>query len=184
VAQKQRLSRKRRDKKQKVWEYMRRNRIFRVEDLMLVQELSWRFLKPLLWHLNEAGYLKLLEAPKDHEKRLYKMVKNTGLKSPAVINGVVYDYNTKERITVTQEQPRSPTRTKLLEAMTHTLMSKQEIYTKAEVNMSGSSKKHMAEFTFKGVITKKMPVTRRNGHILYTINPEKRDELLSPKKGS
>jgi len=165
--------------KQKVWQYIRRNRTFRVGDLMVVLDLKKQFLKPLFWHLREAGYLKLIEEPKEYRDRIYRLVRDTGIKSPSIINGEVYDYNTKEFISFRSKKPLSPTRIVLLEAMIKPRMSKQEIYQIAKMSTtSGSAKKYMSEFSLKEIITKIVPVERRDGHILFTIDEEKRDELL------
>lgn len=165
--------------KQKVWQYIRRNRTFRVGDLMVVLELNKQFLKPLFWHLQNAGYLRLIEDAKEYRDRIYQLIKDTGIKSPSVVNGEVYDYNTHELISFKNKKPLSPTRLRLLNAMSEQVMSKQEIYAKAKISTtSGSAKKYMSEFVLKGIITKAMPLKRRDGYILFVIDHKKRNELL------
>lgn len=93
-------SQRRTSQKEGVWRYMRRNRTFRVGDLLIVSSLAVDTLKPLLWHLHKSGYLELRNNEGKYTDRVYTLIKNTGIRSPAVINGVLYDYNTGEEFKI------------------------------------------------------------------------------------
>ncbi len=81
-------------KKQQMWGYMRRNRSFRVGDVMAVLELSMSFCKQTLWYLSECGYVRLENDAKRYEDRIYTLVNDTGVKAPSMIDNKLYDYNT------------------------------------------------------------------------------------------
>ncbi len=81
-------------KKQQMWGYMRRNRSFRVGDVMAVLELSMSFCKQTLWYLSECGYVRLENDAKRYEDRIYTLVNDTGVKCPSMIDNKLYDYNT------------------------------------------------------------------------------------------
>ncbi len=84
-------------KKQQVWEYMRRNRLFRFGDVMTIVEISQNSLYPIVWILLYIGYLKL-EGEKERcmIDRRYRLVKDTGVVSPSMSGSVVFDHNTQE----------------------------------------------------------------------------------------
>lgn len=81
-------------KKQQMWGYMRRNRSFRVGDVMAVLELSMKFCKQTLWYLSETGYVRLENDAKRYEDRIYTLINDTGAKCPSMIDNKLYDYNT------------------------------------------------------------------------------------------
>lgn len=91
---------------QKVWNYIRRNRVFRFGDVMMVVGVRHEYLRNLLWHLEGAGYVVCEDSKKRNSNSMFRVVKITGAKSPSIINGVVYDYNTDERFEVKRERDK------------------------------------------------------------------------------
>lgn len=173
--------------KQNIWHYMRRNVNFRVGDIMMILEVEKNTIKPILWALEKAKYLRLSKDAKEYKDRIYTLIKNTGAKSPSIVNGDVYDHNTKSffkhEVIKKEKQKRQPiaprTRLKLLKAMTKPKMSKEEIALIAGVNGSGGGAK--AEFlylTLGGVIKRVDPIERREGRMLFTIDHGKKDECI------
>lgn len=99
-----RRTNQKRSKKQALWGYMRRNPLFCVGDAMLVADVSIGFCRSYFWHLRGAGYLEQVNSEKRLINKQYKLIKNTGVKSPSTINGVLYDYNTCEEYHVRGEK--------------------------------------------------------------------------------
>ncbi|MGE4399368.1 MAG: helix-turn-helix domain-containing protein [Campylobacterales bacterium] len=92
-------------KKEKVWQYIRRNRRFAVRDVMMLTDTTKGFCKQMFWYLAETGYLRLESEGQSYEERVYVLVKNTGVKSPALINNRVFDYNTGEEYEIYVRTP-------------------------------------------------------------------------------
>lgn len=173
--------------KQNIWNYMRRNMRFRVGDIMMILEVRYGTIKPIMWALENAQYIRLDSDNGEYKDRIYTFIKNTGIKSPSIINGEVYDHNTKsfykhEVIKKEKEQrpPVAPrTRLKLLKAMQIDKMSKEEIAKDACVNgTSGGAKEEFSYLILKKVMTRTHPIERRNGKMLFIINKEIRDGLI------
>jgi len=91
------MRRAKRGKLEAVWSYMRRNRAFCVEKLMVATGIDKSYLKSFLWHLENASYIKR-QNDKPFEKRCYYLIKDTGAKCPKAANGEVYDYNLKKSV--------------------------------------------------------------------------------------
>lgn len=165
-----------RTKKQKVWEYLRRNRSFRVGDVMALVNATQRYLKPLLWHLEKAGYLRLSSDADNYRERIYTMLKDTGPKSPSIVNGDVYDHNNKELIHIVSERSAALTGgsyLKLLKAMTQSAMTRAEITAAANLaERSGSTGRCLQHMRLEGIITQTKQ--RRDGKCLYRIDKHKR----------
>lgn len=173
-----RLKRKN-DLKQKVWNYMRRNKRFRVGDIMMILEVRDGTIRPIMWALESAKYIRIENEAQEYKDRIYTFVKDTGIKSPSIINGDIYDHNTKEEFKL-QKQPTSyRMRLKLLKAMSLPLMTKDEIAKSAEVSITGGwAKQEFLYLNIKGAIARTNPIQRREKEILFTVNKEKRDELI------
>jgi len=167
-------------KKQNVWAYMRRNRTFRVGDIMMLLELTQRYLKPILWHLEKAGYLTLTQDSGEYRDRIYTLVRDTGVKSPSIINGEVFDYNTGKFHSASPKNMARHNLLKTLEALEHTIMTKHEMAEGAGMSReSGASKLVFQELELKGVIARTNPISRRDNKMLFTVNTEKRDALIA-----
>jgi hypothetical protein len=96
---------RRKNDRQYIWEYMRRNRIFKVEDVMLiVDDMSESSMKVFFKQLEHAGYIKVRipigkkTKPKRFRDRSYGFVKNSGALCPVWIakQKRLYDRNTQE----------------------------------------------------------------------------------------
>ncbi|NOQ30019.1 MAG: hypothetical protein GQ570_02725 [Helicobacteraceae bacterium] len=167
--------------KQKLWNYMRRNRTFRVGDAVMILDLTAKYIKQILWQLENSNYVTLELQAKKYVDRIYKLSKDTGARSPSLINGKVYDYNTNKDVEIDKKVSTASTRrTQLLGAMTATMMSKKELKDAANIDIKiGGLKKYFSEFVRAGAMVRIKPVERRDGEILYRINMEKIDELLT-----
>ena len=92
--------------KQKVWNYIRRNPIFRVGDVMLALDAEKPFLKQMFWYLTECGYIRLDDDRVSYEDRVYTLIKNTGIKAPSMISNKLYDYNTGKEYEIYTRTPQ------------------------------------------------------------------------------
>ncbi len=173
-----RLKRKN-DLKQKIWNYMRRNKRFRVGDIMMILEVRAGTIRPLMWALKSAQYIRLENEAQEYKDRIYTFIKDTGIKSPSIVNGDIYDHNTKEEFKLQKQPTAYRMRLKLLKAMACPLMTKNEIAKDAEVSIAGGwAKQEFLYLNLKGAIARTNPVQRREKEILFTVNKEKRDELI------
>ena len=73
------------NKKQKVWEFMRRNRTFRVGDMMAIFDMKRSYAKWILWFFKKQGLIIQLFSGKRFEDSVYKVVRDIGVKSPNTI---------------------------------------------------------------------------------------------------
>jgi len=70
--------------RQKAWQYMRRNPMFAIKDILLILDgMSERSLMLLVRQLNNDDYLRPIKRDKVFRERSYKLVKNTGIVCPA-----------------------------------------------------------------------------------------------------
>ena len=170
----------RRSKKQKVWNYMRRNKKFSVAEVMIAVGVDVDFLRHIFWQLKAAQYIRLLQDAGKYEERIYAFINDTGIKSPALENGVVFDHNTNETTVVKKLSTRKSGNNvlvKLLNAMTGDDTTRQAIAEKVGVSVSsGSTTRAFALLNATGVM--KENGERLGSLKLYTIDREKRDELL------
>ena len=128
--------------KQRVWKYMRRNPRFRVNDVMMILDVSQKYLKPILWHLELAGYIKLTEAKFGaYTNRWYSLIKDTGPVAPSVVNSEVYDHNTGESIIIDDAHDDTHWREEkllMLEAMHSCEVVRSEVADGANMNAEGA----------------------------------------------
>lgn len=124
--------------KQRVWKYIRRNPRFRVNDVMMILDVTQAYIKPILWHLELAGYIKLNEATFGaYTDRWYSLVKDTGLVAPSAVNGEVYDHNTGETIIIDDEHDDThwkKEKLKMLGAMTGDKIIRSDVADGANMN--------------------------------------------------
>jgi len=77
---------RRKSDRQYVWEYMRRNRVFRIEDLFPLVDMGTESLRKYFGQLERAGYIKARKkngkVPKRFAERSYGLIKNTGILCP------------------------------------------------------------------------------------------------------
>jgi hypothetical protein len=70
------------NKKQKIWEYMRRNKLFRVGDMMIVFDLKKSYANWILWFFKKEGLLQQVFSGKRFEDSVWKVIKDIGITSP------------------------------------------------------------------------------------------------------
>jgi len=93
---------RRKSERQYVWEYMRRNRLFKVEDLLPITEMGVESLRRYFGQLERAGYIRARKiggkVPKRFTDRSYGLVKNTGILCPVWIEKQrrLYDRNEQQ----------------------------------------------------------------------------------------
>jgi len=93
---------RRKSDRQYVWEYMRRNRLFRVEDLLPLVDMGTESLRKYFGQLERAGYIRARKingkVPKRFTERSYGLVKNTGILCPVWVDKQkrLYDRNNQE----------------------------------------------------------------------------------------
>jgi len=68
--------------KQKIWEFIRRNKYFRVGDLIAIFEIKPSYAKWLIWFFTKAGVIELIHKDKKYTNRLYRLKKDIGIKAP------------------------------------------------------------------------------------------------------
>ncbi len=71
--------------KQKIWEYIRRNKYFRVGDLVAIFELKQSYAKWLIWFFTRAGAIELMQKDKNFNNRLYRLKNDIGVKAPKAL---------------------------------------------------------------------------------------------------
>ena len=94
-------------KKQKAWNFMKRNRTFRLGDLCMCIGATQNTLHSFFWTLEKVGYLKLKsESFKNKSNRVYVVLKHTGLYSPSLKRKGMYDHNTDETFCISSSIKR------------------------------------------------------------------------------
>jgi hypothetical protein len=130
--------------KDRVWRYIRRNKLFSFVDAKIVCGINEETLKAILWHLEKAGYIKVKGSREIFLKRTYvhSRERKFGIKSPSLVNGIVYDHNTGDKydIRATKDIYLPQTLIALLEAMTEDEMTKEEILKKSKVKRDASKR--------------------------------------------
>lgn len=71
--------------KQKIWEHIRRNKYFRVGDLIIIFDLKKSYAKWLIWYFAKAGVIELIQKDKNFNNRIYRLKNDIGAKAPKVI---------------------------------------------------------------------------------------------------
>lgn len=156
----------------KVWDYMRRNRTFRFSDVMMITGVSRGYLKSILWHLSRVEYVQIVKEDKPYNSTQFTLIKYTGAKSPSIINGCVYDYNTCEALTI----ETTPALTKLLACMTSVKMSKHTIAENAGVSFA-VAKRWFTKLSEMEIINEIYPLERVDGTKAFLIDLQKVEQL-------
>jgi hypothetical protein len=158
----------RRSKKQQIWTFMRRNRVFRAGDLMMILEVDQGYLLPIFRALELCGYLSLESGTEVFKDRVYRLVCDTGVRSPSILkkpHDTVKDLNTNEAFILNGNHPvQMADKLTLLYALKHETMFREQIAVVAKMHiysarMSRTSRSH-------------------EGRRLFNINMEKRDDLI------
>ena len=83
--------------KQKVWQYLGRNRNFCIGEIACVFDMKILSVQNFIWTLKKIGYVKLVKKPtKSPKDWIYRCLKHTGLYSPSISGMSVFDHNTQE----------------------------------------------------------------------------------------
>jgi hypothetical protein len=77
---------KTKNKKEKVWGYIRRNPQFKYMDVLIICGVSKNYLNNMLWHLTRANYISKLDKKTSLDDRYYIHSKGVkfGVKSPVL----------------------------------------------------------------------------------------------------
>lgn len=154
--------------KQKVWNYMRRNRTFRFGDVMMVTGVKFRYLEEMLSKLQIAGYVELVEKVKPHTSRYYRLIKYTGVKSPNIQRGTLYDYNTNEEIDV----DRKPVIVRFLSSLRDEKITMEMMIRDADI-VRATAKVLLKKLKEIGVLSDIKPIERIDGVKAFAVNYEK-----------
>jgi len=71
-------TRRRRSHRQRAWEYMRRNPVFAVSDLLVLTGMAQETLREFLGELGREGYLRQAGRERRFRARRYRLIRNTG----------------------------------------------------------------------------------------------------------
>ena len=171
----------RRSRKQLIWAFMRRNRVFRVGDLMMILEVDQGYLLPIFRALELCGYVSLESGVELFRDRIYRLSCDTGVRSPSILkkpHDTVRDLNTGEEFILDGNHPLQITdKLTLLYALKHDTMFREQIAVIAKMHLySARMIRYLAEFSAMGIMSR----TSRSheGRRLFTINKEKRDDLI------
>ncbi len=179
---------------QKVWNYMRRNRTFRITDVMIITGISYESLKNIIWNLKAVKYLKEIERVTPYRNSTFTFIKNTGAKAPRINKRIVRDRNTKEMFHVHKTRVKKPKLLtlpisrqllNLVDSLTETKMTKIEVGEKTNITQS-TIKNWWTKLIDVGVIEEISPIERRDKRKLFKINiekiPEVREKLIKGKR--
>jgi len=175
-------NRPRRSTKQKVWDFMRRNRAFRAGDVMMILDVDKHFLMPIFRAFELAGYLELESGSETFNDRHYKLLKNTGIRSPSVLKkpcDIVRDLNISEELILDGTHPvQIADKLRLLHAMKYDCMYRERIAVIADIHLySAKTIRYLEEFTELGIMERK-PRSNCSDRRMFTIHHDKREALI------
>lgn len=142
--------------RQKMWNYLRRNRNFRFGDVMIICDIGFLYLKHVLKSLERSGYVKIVEKTKPYSNRRYTLVKNTGALAPSITKHGIYDHNTGDEFVFRKSKEVKKdyvpeTLQSILLAIDTDMLSKYDLSVKANVSET-TLKKWWAKLRHIGVI--------------------------------
>lgn len=169
-------------KNQQIWNYIRRNKIFRAGEIIMVCETSYSYFAKYLRFLEKSGYVKFVGTRrKNLTEREYKLIKNTGVKAPVVSDNSLYDYNTGESFDYSPDKKRKidipQNLIKILNALTENEMTRKEIIEKAELKIT-TLVKWWKRLQKVGVIGEKVIEEKQNPIKYYFTKYKKRDGFV------
>jgi len=186
--------------RQAVWNYMRRNRSFRVGDILLICEISKEYLQNFISSLKRAGYLRHENKSKPYSNRRYTLLKNTGKIAPASTKYGLFDYNTNEKFEFRETKEEIKIHApellkKILKVIDSREMTREEIATKAGTVVNGGLSKWWNRLKNIGVVGDKIKYEgepklfsnrsyytpkfkRRDGKVLFKTDPKRAKEVL------
>ncbi|CUV65204.1 hypothetical protein BN3087_220021 [Sulfurovum sp. enrichment culture clone C5] len=77
----------------KAWQFMRRNRVFRCGDVMMVVDIKENNFRYFVKNLESGGYIKKMNKEKTFKNKTYILLKDTGLYSPTLTKHKIWDRN-------------------------------------------------------------------------------------------
>lgn len=78
----QNVKKRRKGDRQKVWEFMRRNKIFSVQDIMIIFGIKENTLRVYIKQLTFFGYLQKVNTKGSFLNQSYRLIKNSGVLAP------------------------------------------------------------------------------------------------------
>lgn len=173
--------------KYKIWNYIRRNRTFRVGELFLVFNVSYSSIRAYLKALEEIEYIKFCgKNRKPYSEVQYTLIKNTGIFPPKLNGNTIYDPNNKEKFITSRKVKEKIVFPKklmsILIAIDEEQMTFEELKIKANCQTSGLRKwwNRLIEF---GVIEGPIKLDkktkwdkgflRKDGALVFKFNLEK-----------
>ncbi|WP_455756504.1 hypothetical protein [Sulfurimonas sp.] len=154
--------------RQKVWNYMRRNRNFVVGDIMAITGIKYGNLRDMLKVLEIVGYVIAVSKEKPLTSNRYKLVKCTGAKVPIYTHKKQLFYDSNLNITI--EVKRTPSIQKILNEMTKTPITKEEI-NKATMLSHATDVKCYRKLKELGIIIRTSPIQKNSdGHVVFNID--------------
>lgn len=147
---------------------------------MMILDVDSDFLLPIFRALELAGYLELEDGSHTFKDRYYKLLKNTGIRSPSVLKkpcDIVRDENTGEEFVLDGSHPvQLEDKIKLLRAMRKQEVTRESIAKNAGMNIySARVFRYIEEFIEVGIIEKSVRVHNTR---VFSVNLEKRADLL------
>ena len=161
--------------RQKVWNYMRRNRNFVVGDVIAITGIKYGNLRDMLKAFEVVEYIKTVSKEKPLTSNRYKLVKCTGVKVPKhnKKKQLFYDPNLDIEIST----KRIPSILKIVNALNKSPISKEEINVSTMLSHATDVKCY-AKLKEFNIITRISPIVKNsNGHVLFTIDFEKVEEF-------
>lgn len=185
-------------KRQTIWNYIRRNRTFRVGDVMMICEVNYNYMQKFLRFLLKANYIRHDNKHKPYSDRRYTLLKNTGAIAPLITDYGLYDNNIQKAIEFVDTQTKQKIYTpdvliKILKSISYTETTKQNLIDKASVKKGALTKwwKRLQKF---GVILQPIESTdiskkrwksdytpkykRDNNLMIYQVDQERAKEVL------
>lgn len=174
-----RMNQKSSSLRQMIWNYMRRNRVFVIGDLMVITDAKYKYIREMMSTYEKAGYIKIIKKESSFTSTQIKFVKCTGVKAPAYNKDIstIYDPNTKEEIDVSKVLMIE----KVLNSLKDSPVSKEQIAD--EVNGTVNSiKNQYAELVSIKILKRTSPVKYdSDGNLLFIVDfdnlQKKREEL-------
>lgn len=151
---------------------------------MMILDVSQDFLMPIFRALELCGYLQLKAGTDTFRDRMYRLNKDTGVRSPSVLKkpcDIVRDINTGEEFILDGTHPvQMADKLTLLYAMKYKEMFREQIATIASIHLySAKMIRYMDEFTEYGIM-ERLPRSskRRDDRRVFKIDMEKRNDLI------
>ncbi len=151
---------------QKVWNYIRRNRRFRIADTIMICNINQSYLQRYIRFLELAKYLRRENGSKPYSNRQYTLLNNTGPLAPSMNQYGLYDFNIKKDYKLLdngqkRKQFAPEVIVKVLKSINYDEITKDNLIIKANIP-KGSLIKWWDRLQKFGVILKPIPV--KNSH--------------------